>query len=98
MAHHLFEALVRSIQIFKLDIEHGIDPVLARKRIETVFPAVAGKNCTVVESTHAIEIEFRRPPSCSPILHLQSASPKPAPAIRFTRSPCHLELEISRFF
>src|SRR5438270_9505333 len=58
MAFDFFEKLVGAVFILILEIEDGIDEVLAFQRSHAVFPAEAGEYRGVVESGLAVEIEL----------------------------------------
>src|SRR5262249_21962699 len=74
VAHDFQQAFVGAVDVFELDVQHRIDPVLASQRAETVFPAESGEDGTVLRGAHAIQIELGSPPGFGAILELHRRS------------------------
>src|SRR3981081_2122647 len=58
-----FEDLVRAVLVFILKIEDGIDEVFVLQKPEAILPAEAREHRAVVESSLAVQVELRGPPS-----------------------------------
>ena len=57
------QAAVGSVQIFILEIEHGIDEVVVQQGTEAVLPPESRENRAVIRSVLAAQIEFGGPPA-----------------------------------
>src|SRR5882762_2564778 len=63
VAFAFFENLVRTVLVFILDIEDGIDEVFVLQQPEAILPAEAREHRAVMESSLAVQVELRGPPS-----------------------------------
>jgi hypothetical protein len=63
VAFDFFEDLVRAVLVFILKIEDGIDEVFVLQKPEAILPAEAREHRAVVESSLAVQVELRGPPS-----------------------------------
>src|SRR6202165_6215967 len=69
-AFHFFEYLVRTVLVFVLNVEDGIDEVFVLQKPEAILPAEARENRAVVESSLAVQVELRCPPSGGAVFKL----------------------------
>ena len=62
MVHDFLQYLVSSVQALIFDVNHRVDPVLARQRSESVLPTEAGEDRAVAPGALAVEIKLGGPP------------------------------------
>jgi len=62
MSFDFFENLVGAAGLLVLEVEHGIDEVLALEKTYAILDAEAGEDRAVSEGGLAVEVEFRGPP------------------------------------
>jgi len=70
VAFDFFEDLVRAVLVFILNIEDGIDEVFVLQKPEAILPAEACEHRAVVESSLAVQVELRGPPSGGAVFKL----------------------------
>jgi len=70
VAFDFFEDLVRAVLVFILKIEDGIDEVFVLQKAEAILPAEAREHRAVVESSLAVQVELRGPPSGGAVFKL----------------------------
>ena len=97
-AHDLLDGFIGVTDVLELDVDDGIHPVFIGQGPESVFPPQASKNCAVVKSLLALQIEFTRPPArdaifeFSPIRQITIGHP------RDTQDQIGSDLQISPLF
>src|SRR5712664_4151391 len=63
VAFDFFADLVRAVLGFILDVEDGTDKVFALQRPDAILPPESREHRTVAESSLAVQVELRGPPS-----------------------------------
>src|SRR5713101_2841247 len=76
MAHDLQHGLVGGVDVFELDVQDRVNPVLVHQGPETVFPAEARENGAVAVGCLAVEIKLCGPPTLRAIFKLCPRSQK----------------------
>src|SRR5712692_6222998 len=76
MAHELQHGLVGGVDVFELDVQDRVNPVLVHQGPETVFPAEARENGAVAVGCLAVEIKLCGPPTLRAIFKLCPRSQK----------------------
>lgn len=97
MAHDFAQRLVGA-DILELDINHGINAMLAQQRAKAILPAVAGKDRTVMPGYLPVEIELRRPPRLHPVFQLRGGTEKAITRRWFASGTEHLDLQVPWLF
>jgi hypothetical protein len=68
------QAAIGEIVVFVLDVEDGIDPVLAGQDAEAIFPAEAGEDGGVVHGGLAAEVDLGGPPGAGAVFELDGGA------------------------
>src|SRR5215831_13819334 len=77
MTNNLEEALVGAVDVFELDIQHGIDPMLAGQGTKAIFPAKSGEDGAVSGRGYTVEVSFSGPPGLGAVFELHRGAAKP---------------------
>src|SRR5271157_1591916 len=95
VAFNFLDDLVRLADLLVLDIDHGIDEMLALERTEAVFPAKTGEKGAVVKGCLPVKIKLGRPPGGGAVLEFNPEGMEAiARALRTSRGEI-LHLEVS---
>jgi hypothetical protein len=70
VAFHFFQDLVGAAGLLVVDVENGIDEMLALQQAKAVLPAEASEDGAVVEGGLAIEIKLSGPPGSGAVFEL----------------------------
>src|SRR6266540_3182918 len=82
-----------------LDIDHGIQTVLAFQRSEPMLPAPPGKRGSIVARSDSLQVQLGRPPPSDPVLQFQPGRGVTRPAgLRQADSGGEADLEIAGLF
>src|SRR5437016_1226578 len=68
VVNYLQECFVGAVDILKLHVQHGINPVVTGQGAKAVFPAEAREEGAVPPSALAIQVEFSGPPALRAVL------------------------------
>src|SRR6202140_1119655 len=98
VAFAFFEALVRAVLVFILNIEDRIDEVLALQKTKAILPAEAREHGAVLESSLAVQVALRGPPGSCAVFELRPEGVEvvAAPLGAIRREV--LDLEVAGFF
>src|ERR1700687_1462744 len=92
------EDLVGAVLVFILDIKDGIDEVFALQKTEAILPAEAREHRAVVESSLAVQVEFRGPPGGCTVFEIGPEGVEVVAASLGAIGGEILDLEVARFF
>jgi len=73
VAYNFEQSFVGGVDVFKFEIEDGVDTAFTEQRAHPVLPAEAGEYRTLASGGLAVEIDFGGPPSLHAILELESS-------------------------
>src|SRR5882724_7193064 len=96
MPHHFQQSFVRAVNVLKLCVEHGIDPVLLQERTKTVLKAEAGKQAALIGGGLRIKIKFRCPPCLYAVLQFYGISQESVAGAGKSSGGLGGELQIAR--
>src|ERR1051326_2874102 len=95
--HHLQQSLVCAVDVFKLDVEHRIDPVLVRQHTKAVLPAIARKDGGFAARTLGVQVKLGGPPGPYAVFELRRVAQKAVTVDRTAENVLGGELQVSRF-
>ena len=71
VVHDFQQCFVCTVDVLELDIQHGVDPALAREQTEAVLPTIAGEQRALGWRSLTVEIPFARPPRGDAVFELR---------------------------
>src|SRR5580700_4357999 len=98
MTFDFLQNLVRTADVFVLDIQDRIDEVLVPQRADAVLPAEPGEEGAVVKSGLGIEVELRGPPGRGAVLELHPKSVEVIATALGTEGRKIFDLEVAGLF
>src|SRR3954467_14499784 len=94
MADDAEQRAVRAVDILKLGVENGIDPVLAKQRTEAVLPTPSGEGGVLVGGGLCVEVDLRCPPGLHAVLELEGGPDEGVAIFREAGDVLHPQLEV----
>src|SRR5260370_27461612 len=98
VAFAFLEDFVRAVLVFILDIEDGIDEVFALQRPDAILPSEAREHRTVAESSLAVQVELRGPPSGCAVFELNPVGEEVVAASLGAKGGEILDLDVAGLF
>src|SRR5882757_979766 len=98
MPNNFEQAAVGRVDVFVLDVENGVDEVLAQQRPETVLPAISVEHGAVIRSALAGEVHFGGPPSSGSVFEFNRAAGEWVSKLGRCLYTLEFDFEISRLF
>src|SRR5256886_17224472 len=98
MAFAFLEDLVSAVFVFILNIENGIDEVLALQRPEAILPAETGEHRAVVKGGLTVQVKLCGPPGGRPVFKLGPVGVEAVTAPLGANSGEILDLKVAGLF
>src|SRR5579871_3894112 len=96
MVHDFEERFVSAIDVFELEVEHRINPVLACQNAKAILPPITREQRVFALSRLAVEVELTCPPTGDPVFELEGAAPKTVVPTRLARHIFGSEFQVPR--
>src|ERR1700730_13653072 len=98
MADHVQQTSVGAVDVLEFQVQHRIDPMLARQQSKAILPAITCEEAALAKSSLPIQVEFGGPPTLYSVLEFGGAAHESVAIARLARHVLGGELEIARLF
>src|SRR5437588_10777419 len=98
VANHFQQSLVGAADVFKLHIEHRVDPVLAWQHAKAVLDSVSREKRGLACRGLAIQVKLAGPPALYTVFQFRGSTQEAVTDARFSGHAFGCKLQISRLF